>query len=52
MKIRSLWLVLHVDGYDEANIPFSVLVGTCHYGMARPQFADRGTASDKEGICE
>ena len=23
--------------------------GTCHHGMARPQVADRGTASDKEG---
>jgi len=24
----------------------------CHHGMARPQVADRGTASDKEGSCE
>ena len=23
-----------------------------HHGMARPQVADRGTASDKEGSCE
>jgi hypothetical protein len=30
----------------------SVLVGPCHHGMARPQVADRGTASDKEGSCE
>ena len=30
----------------------SVLVGTCHHGMACPQVADRGTASDKEGSCE
>ena len=30
----------------------SVLVGPCHHGMARPQFADRGTASDKEGSCD
>jgi len=29
-----------------------VLVGPCHHGMARPQVADRGTASDKEGSCE
>jgi len=27
-------------------------VGPCHQGMARPQVADRGTASDKEGCCE
>jgi len=31
---------------------WSVLVGPCHHGMARPQVADRGTASDKEGSCE
>ena len=29
-----------------------VLVGPCHHGMARPQVADRGTASDKEGSWE
>ena len=29
-----------------------VLLGPCHHGMARPQVADRGTASDKEGSCE
>jgi len=27
-------------------------VGPCHQGMARPQVADRGTASNKEGSCE
>jgi len=27
-------------------------VGSCHPGMARPQVADRGMASDKEGSCE
>ena len=31
---------------------FPVLVGPCHHGMARPQVADRGTGSDKEGSCE
>jgi len=35
------------------NIMFSrVVVVPCHHGMARPQVADRGTASDKEGSCE
>ena len=24
----------------------------CHHGMARPQFADGGTASSVEGSCE
>jgi len=28
------------------------VVGPCHHGMARPQVADRGTASDKEDNCE
>ena len=27
-------------------------VGRCHHGMARPQVADRVTASDMEGGCE
>jgi hypothetical protein len=27
-------------------------VGPCHHGMARPQLADGGTASDMEGSCE
>ena len=28
------------------------VVGPCHHGMARPQVADRGMASDMEGSCE
>ena len=28
------------------------VVGPCHHGMARPQVAYKGTASDKEGSCE
>ena len=38
--------ILHSISFD------AVLVGPCHHGMARPQVADRGTASDKEGSCE
>jgi len=34
------------------NQPTHYVVGPCHHGMARPQVADRGTASDKEGSCE
>ena len=50
-----------VQQYDETqdvlNIKLgmgrlAVLVGPCHHGMARPQVADRGTATDKEGSCE
>ena len=28
------------------------VVGPCHHGMARPQVAERGTASDMESSCE
>ena len=27
-------------------------VGPCHHGIARPQVADGGTASNMEGSCE
>ena len=30
----------------------AIVVGPCHHGMARPQVADRGTASNMEGSCE
>jgi len=44
-------------GYYLEGIRFGVLtparvVGPCHHGMARPQVADRGTASFMEGSCE
>jgi hypothetical protein len=29
-----------------------VISGSCHYGTARPQAADGGTASDMEGTYE
>jgi hypothetical protein len=34
------------------NVGYSMNVGPCHHGMARPQVADGGTASDMEGSCE
>jgi hypothetical protein len=34
------------------RINWSMNVGPCHYGMARPQVADGGTASNMEGSCE
>ena len=40
-----------VLGLDTVYFTFHV-VGPCHRGMARPQVADRGAASDKEGSCE
>jgi hypothetical protein len=37
---------------DYYNKVLSWYVGPCHHGMARPQFADGGTASSMEGSCE
>jgi len=34
------------------NVETPCDVGPCHHGMARPQVADGGTASDMEGSCE
>ena len=46
--------VIEKDGRDLVRAPLlvSVFVGPCHHGMARPQVADGGTASDMEGSCE
>jgi len=40
------------EGLCQLKIPMTQschVVGPCHHGMARPQVADTGTASDKEG---
>jgi hypothetical protein len=34
------------------KIPQPIDGGSCHYGMARPQVVDGGTASYMEGSCE
>jgi len=34
------------------SISISWQVGPCHHGMASPQVADGGTASNMEGNCE
>jgi len=41
-----------LNTYKKVKHPCTYVVGPCHHGMARPQVADRGTASDKEGSCE
>jgi len=50
-----LQLMLRVTAYIVLYLGYCMIrhvVGPCHHGMARPQVADRGTASDKEGSCE
>jgi hypothetical protein len=47
VKVQDMW---HIN---ENNINVTYMnVGSCHHGMARPQVADGGTASDMEGSCE
>ena len=45
---------LPIGKLDKSTIisSVSVLEGPCHHGMARPQVADRGTPSEKEGSYE
>ena len=43
--LYTSFLLCNVSNHDR-------VVGPCHHGMARPQVADRGTASDMEGSCE
>ena len=45
-----MYVFIYAYGYVRLHV--TVLVGPCHHGMARPQVADRGKASDKEGSCE
>ena len=45
-------LFIGLGAISEKCFGSPVLVGPCHHGMERPQVADRGTASDKEGSCE
>ena len=48
IEFTACWICLfHIDLELSA-----VFVGPCHHGMARPQVADGGTASDMEGSCE
>jgi hypothetical protein len=39
-------------GLRQSICDTAMKVGPCHHGMARPQAADGGTASDMEGSCE
>jgi len=41
-----------VATFKHGNEYLGHVVVSCHQGMARPQVADRGTASDKEDSCK
>jgi len=49
INVRWWYMVCRIFN---GNISHCYVVGPCHHGMARPQVADRGTASDKEVSCE
>jgi len=57
--LKLVTIVLDISRYTKYQLHNACIyiyiyyvVGPCHHGMARPQVADRGTASDKEGSCE
>ena len=39
-------------GFVLCECVYAMNVGPCHHGMARPQVADGGTASNTENSCE
>jgi hypothetical protein len=55
-RLSSLaYVIVSVDNrvtYKTNEVLASQFVGTCHNGMARPQVAERETASDMEGSHE
>ena len=52
-RINSLYRLNEVSLNIKLRVTCAaVFVGPCHHGMARPQVADGGTASDMEGSCE
>ena len=38
--------------FEEVVLEYAVISGPCYHGVARPLFADGGTASNMEGSCE
>ena len=52
VKFAVFRTVTRVAVFKQLSQHMALLVGPCHHGMARPQFAGRGTVSDKEGSCE
>ena len=51
-SVTNNWKVLRAERNFKDIGKIAVFVGPCHHGMARPQVADRGMASDMEGSCE
>jgi hypothetical protein len=49
---HALIVGLTIQHFMIGVVAFPVLVCPCHHGMARPQVADRGMASYKEGSSE
>jgi hypothetical protein len=53
VSFTTAWRVLRLRMEERPPIwRVAVNVGPCHLGMARPQFADGGTAPYMEGSCD
>ena len=52
MQQHSDTIINSSTNYTSVYVILPCVVGPCHHGMARPQVADRGTASNMEGSCE
>ena len=52
IEYEKLWFQRLYVNYVMLMLFQPCVVGPCHHGMARPQVADRGTASNMEGSCE
>ena len=50
-KFEGLTIFRNIN-HEGVDTVLVTVVGPCHHGMARHQFADRGMSSDKEGSCE
>jgi hypothetical protein len=51
-KGQEIFLLSKASKLGLGTNKFSYRVGPCHHGLARPQVADRRTASSMEGSCE
>ena len=51
MTIWSMRIACWIAKTIDTHLLYVLRMGPCHHGMARPQVADGGTASDMEGSC-
>jgi hypothetical protein len=52
LSLRAFVACKKGETYLVCRITYIIPIGPCHHGMARPQVADGGTASNMEGSFE